>query len=79
MLTCELIFGKFIDEPEYEYDDCWRTKRVFVTEQDIIKQVGRDLADISENAKLLVLLCYGLIQCPEDYHFCSFGVFRKEN
>lgn len=81
-MTYELVFEKYISEPEYEFDDCRRVECVYVRDKEVSKELqenlGLSMDDLSDDLRLLFALAKGMSLQPKGYHFCCFGKFKEE-
>ena len=77
-MTYELVFEKYISEPEYEFDDCRRVVRIYVHTEDLSADIGFDAADLHESVRLLLAFSKGLTFNPAGYHFCCFGIHKED-
>lgn len=74
----ELVFEKYISEPEYEFDDCRRVALVYVKDSELSADLGSDIDLMPEPSRLVLALAKGLTEFPTGFHFCCFGTFKKE-
>lgn len=77
-MTYELIFEKYISEPEYEFDDCRRVACVYVKDSELSADLGFDVGLLPEATRLVLALAKGLTDFPDGYHFCCIGTFKEE-
>lgn len=79
-MTYELIFEKYISEPEYEFDDCRRVARVTLSDEELSRALQEDSGlntnDMPNDLRLLFALAKGMEDWPAGYHFCCFGVLK---
>lgn len=74
----ELVFEKYVSDPEYEYDDCRRVALLYVKDSDLSADLGFDVDLMPEPTRLVLALAKGLTNFPAGYHFCCFGALNKE-